>query len=351
MAENKVRMGRGDDFQGHTIVGGRPVGNQDPGARIPRGMELLIKKAAVDETFCQTLLTERSKTAPALGLTLDPSETLMLDTIPAAQLQTIIRQTRIPVAHRSVFLGTSAAAMMALLTQMAFAPVAGRAEPIGSTQAYDEPYDPALTIASKGGARPDQPDRPIAPAPAPEPMPYPMPPGGARPDMPIPPAPPLKPEPQPAPVTPQSPSIDFKQFGKKPVSVNVADMLFLEGIEALKNDTSVSILVETPSGMNVSWPIATVTGGGTLHETLRDISREANSQGYSAEILYSETDITIRFQKLQVRPDDVRTRGSRPDYPGASTKGIRPDFPENLIPVQQVPAPEPIKNDDDPSQD
>ena len=49
--------------QGHTIVGGRPAGKSSHGGSIPRGMEILLKRAAIDEEFRQRLLEERSGVA------------------------------------------------------------------------------------------------------------------------------------------------------------------------------------------------------------------------------------------------------------------------------------------------
>jgi hypothetical protein len=98
-----------------TIVGGRPPGSGQSVGAIPRGIEVLIKKAAVDPAFKQSLLAGRDKAAAEIGLRLEPAETLMLRAVPEDQLETIIGRTSVPQEHRRVFLGKAAAAMLAAL--------------------------------------------------------------------------------------------------------------------------------------------------------------------------------------------------------------------------------------------
>lgn len=125
-----------------TIVGGRPPGSGQPVGLIPRGLEVLVKKAAVDPPFCELLLTQRAAAAEQIGLTLDPSEALMLAAVPASQLQAIISQTTVPQEHRRAFLGQAAAAMLAVL---------------GVTAQGCGPTDPGPNPA---GIRPDEPSSP-----------------------------------------------------------------------------------------------------------------------------------------------------------------------------------------------
>ncbi len=86
------------------------------GGPIPRGMEVLIKKASVDPAFKATLLESRAGAAAEIGLALEPSEAAMLDAVPATQLEAIIAQTSVPQGHRRAFLGKAAAAMLAALS-------------------------------------------------------------------------------------------------------------------------------------------------------------------------------------------------------------------------------------------
>jgi acyl carrier protein len=98
-----------------TIVGGRPPGSGQAVGEIPRGIEILVKKASVDPEFRNLLLDRRGTAAAEIGLKLAPSERLMLDAVPAKQLQAIIDRTRVPHEHRRAFLGKAAGAMLAVL--------------------------------------------------------------------------------------------------------------------------------------------------------------------------------------------------------------------------------------------
>ena len=98
-----------------TIVGGRPPGSGRRDTAVPRGIEVLVKKAAVDEAFRGKLLAQRGAAAAEIGLELDPAESAMLGVIAEEQLAGIIRQTVVPTEQRRVFMGTVAAAMLAVM--------------------------------------------------------------------------------------------------------------------------------------------------------------------------------------------------------------------------------------------
>jgi hypothetical protein len=98
-----------------TIVGGRPSDTRQGARDIPRGLEVLLKKAAVDEDFRALVLTRRSRACDAIALALDPAEAAMLDSMPKEQLTAIIRSTRVPAEDRRVFLGKVASVMLAAL--------------------------------------------------------------------------------------------------------------------------------------------------------------------------------------------------------------------------------------------
>ncbi len=83
--------------------------------QIPQGIEVLVKKASVDPAFKELLLRDRAAAAETIGLSLDPAETAMLATITTDQLETIIARTVVPSEHRRVFLGKTAATMLAAL--------------------------------------------------------------------------------------------------------------------------------------------------------------------------------------------------------------------------------------------
>jgi len=98
-----------------TIVGGRPPGSGQRVGDIPRGIEVLVKKAAVDPQFRELLLDRRAEAAESIELRLDPAEAMMLAAAPRAQLEAIIARTSVPEEHRRAFLGHAAAAMLAAI--------------------------------------------------------------------------------------------------------------------------------------------------------------------------------------------------------------------------------------------
>jgi len=163
-----------------TIVGGRPPGSGKTVGPIPRGVEVLVKKAAIDPAFKQTLIEKRAKAADEIGLKLEPAEAAMLSAVPANQLETIIANTNVSEVSRAAFLGRAAAVMLAALGAVA-------------TQGCNAPTTKGIApdrIPTKG----EEPDRPpkkedaskdLPPAAARSP--------GIRPDVPEPPAPPQRP--------------------------------------------------------------------------------------------------------------------------------------------------------------
>jgi hypothetical protein len=96
-----------------TIVGGRPPGSGTRVSDVPRGVEVLLKKAAVDPEFRTLLLERRGEAARAIDLELTEAERQMLAHIPADQLETIIRNTKVKPEHRAVFLGRAGKLMVA----------------------------------------------------------------------------------------------------------------------------------------------------------------------------------------------------------------------------------------------
>jgi acyl carrier protein len=125
---------------------------------IPQGIEVLVKKAAVDPAFKAVLLDRRAAAAKQIGLDLNTAETIMLGAVPAAQLEAIIAGTTVPQEHRRAFLGQAAAAMLAALGL------------VGSAQAIEPPD---RLMPAPGGIPPDrivptQGTRPPPPEPKPD---------------------------------------------------------------------------------------------------------------------------------------------------------------------------------------
>ncbi|HON93310.1 MAG TPA: hypothetical protein PK373_04290 [Sedimentisphaerales bacterium] len=106
-----------------TIVGGRPPGSGTRVGEVPRGVEVLLKKAAVDLEFRKLLLEQRAEAARTIDLELTEAERQMLAHIPADQLETIIRNTKVKPEHRAVFLGSVGKLMVAAVIGVAIVSV------------------------------------------------------------------------------------------------------------------------------------------------------------------------------------------------------------------------------------
>ncbi|HNV71198.1 MAG TPA: hypothetical protein PKO06_15955 [Candidatus Ozemobacteraceae bacterium] len=364
--DHRIRMGRADQpdsdqqqprEQGHTIVGGRPAGVTSRGGRIPRAMELMLKKAAVDQEFCRQLLQKRSAASTELGLELDPAERQMLDGIPEPQLKAIIAGTAVPDSQKRVLATGSAAAIVALLAQLSFSPVAARAEEQkqpSQTVTEVKQQVPGWSSLGEGGARADEPFDI-------------MPPGGARPDMPDPidiqpvrpPRPPAPPV-QVAPTVPVDPAMQpgSVEFLKRAVVMSELNgSSFATGLPRLQSDLQAVITWKAPSEPDWARTIEATTAGASLDQALRDLARELYP-GQDAEIDLQAGRVTIvvgtvggaefaspgaEAIKPQTMPsplnpppfdDDMNiSRGIRPDFPDDMniSRGIRPDLPD-LIP-------------------
>jgi len=83
---------------------------------IPRGVELLVKKAAVDAEFRALLLERRAAAADEIDLALTAGEKLMLQAAPCEQLEAIIANTSVAPKHRRVLMGKVAAVMLVALS-------------------------------------------------------------------------------------------------------------------------------------------------------------------------------------------------------------------------------------------
>jgi hypothetical protein len=85
-----------------TIVGGRPLGTSAAGAAIPRGVEMLLKLAAIDPTFCERLVHMRGQAAKDLGYELTFSEAMVLEAVPEKQLRNMIAAMPVSEEERGV---------------------------------------------------------------------------------------------------------------------------------------------------------------------------------------------------------------------------------------------------------
>lgn len=98
-----------------TIVGGRPPGSGTNIGNIPRGIEVLVKKASVDEEFRELLLDKRAEAAKEIDLEIDQTEAVMLGAISRGQLEKIIDNIKVPAEHKGVFLRKLGKAMLAIV--------------------------------------------------------------------------------------------------------------------------------------------------------------------------------------------------------------------------------------------
>jgi hypothetical protein len=143
----------------------------------PRGIEVMIKKAAVDVAFREILLERRSEAAREIGLTLLASEVAMLNATPRSQLETIIASTRVEPRLRPALLGRAAAVMLvALGVGLAGCDDRRRPEPTKGISP-DRPLRPPATAPGEKAV----PASPVADASAPaEPEKQPPSPGATR---------------------------------------------------------------------------------------------------------------------------------------------------------------------------
>jgi hypothetical protein len=83
---------------------------------IPQGIEILVKKASIDSIFRAILLEKRAEAAKEIELSLNPSETIIINTIPREQLDAIIDRTFIEPGPRAAFMGKVATLMIIALS-------------------------------------------------------------------------------------------------------------------------------------------------------------------------------------------------------------------------------------------
>jgi hypothetical protein len=138
-----------------TIVGGRPPGSGKGLGEIPRGIEVLVKKASVDPDFKRLLLETRAEAAKEIELTLDPAEVAMLNGVPAEQLEAIIARTTVSPMSRAAFLGRAAAVMLAALS--------GAASCVPLTGSRPDQPKPSTSSAAESTTKGIRPDRPSTP--------------------------------------------------------------------------------------------------------------------------------------------------------------------------------------------
>jgi hypothetical protein len=125
----------------------------DNQSAIPRGIEVLVKKASVDGAFREALMTERAEAAKRIGLQLTEAEKAMLRAIPAEQLAAIIDRTRVEPEKQPIFRGTSAVLMLLAIGALTTATCLPT---LGHTIEMSEIQPPAATQPADNEAAGDQ---------------------------------------------------------------------------------------------------------------------------------------------------------------------------------------------------
>ena len=324
MAEKKIRMATSEKpgEQGHTIVGGRPQATRSMRSDIPRALEILVKRAAIDSKFKTELLARRDKIADDLQLPLDESERAMLACIPAEHLEKMIKTTEVPPAQRSMLAKGTAAAMLALLAQLTFAPVPGRAE--------TPPELSSKPIAAKSetekvqpvtGIRPDlKQDDHLADR-------------GARPDFP---EPIIIDEPTYTDNDPDGTDSDepsAPEFAKV-VSMSIAGNKLSEAIKMLETNTGVVIKASGINDRLAEHLVESDVNGLPLKMAIETICAETSSETCEFEILWKNEppSIEINFHEslqtispAETHNDSAIIRGIRSDFPKAGPRDFVPE--------------------------
>jgi hypothetical protein len=132
-----------------TIVGGRSADNTPAGSS-PRGIEILLKKASVDQEFAKLLLESPEDAARLISLDLQDSERRIMLNTPRATLQTMIRHTTVKRHQLSAFKTVSAALMLAAILAIGSTGCQCQSESqqtLGTT-AYDVPTSAEAKMAA-----------------------------------------------------------------------------------------------------------------------------------------------------------------------------------------------------------
>lgn len=309
MTKKKIRMATSDNpkEQGHTIVGGRPEGNRSLGSGIPRALEVLVKKAAVDEQFKSELLQKRDKLAEELNLPLDASEKAMLGCVPAEHLEQMIRHTQVPENQKQHLVGASAAAIVALVAQLTFA---------SPVQALDAP-------AAQIARLPQHQDDFYQGL------------GGIRPDM----EPLFDEEPGPAPQVPKPVhKTDSVMLNGTPphhvLDIDVRGMSFAQAVNVIADECNIQINYSNLSEEYEHKQIEAHVKGQSLDEALLDICGEyvGGELKCTIHFLNEENRIDIEFDmyKAPVVPDPPTGFGYQKDEISNDqqiVRGIRSDVP------------------------
>jgi len=111
-----VTVEDGSEFVSKTIVGGRPRRRKTYRMNIPAGIEKILYVASIDAAFRAKLMEDRAGAIASRRIRLTPSESAVLESVPAATLGTMIDQIRPRMHGRRRFMRAVAVAAVTLAT-------------------------------------------------------------------------------------------------------------------------------------------------------------------------------------------------------------------------------------------
>jgi hypothetical protein len=122
-----------------TIVGGRSQENSTTRS-FPQGIEILLKKAKVNQDFRIRLLDDPFAAADGIGLELNSKEKCLLKSLPRKLLESVIDSTEVPKKQVEAFRTQAASALFALLFSTAIV------ADVIATGAVEKPVVPYQTL-------------------------------------------------------------------------------------------------------------------------------------------------------------------------------------------------------------
>ncbi|GAB4284088.1 MAG: hypothetical protein Kow0029_30520 [Candidatus Rifleibacteriota bacterium] len=340
MTEKKIRMATSEkiDDRGHTIVGGRPQTAKNQRTDIPRGLELLIKKASADDSFKNELLIKKEKLIDELNLALDISEKAMLAAVPTEHLRKMIEATELPQSQKKALAKVSTAAMVALVAQLAFAPVAGKADTPEANSSQNHRIEDSDFIEKNQkpvhsnivkGIRPDENEN-AAPSGEIDPIindfDSHLADRGVRPDFPK----ELKQMLNEQNERPTSILDNPEPPLEQSITIDIRGKNIKDAVSELSGKCGLKIQVSGLDEAIESYPLQSDISGKTLAEALKSICNEAAGKDYSYNCSLDQQNktMTIKFEKSQLTPPLLEPL-IKPDYDdSAICRGIRFDMPE-----------------------
>ena len=135
------------DNKFRTIVGGRSTDHRDRN-NFPRGIEILLKKAKVDNQFRALLLKNPIEAAKSIDLDLNDNEKKIVESTSKFMLERMVKNIFVPKHHVKTFATSNVAAMLALvLASTALIPTHAGAERGNGAEAIE--YEDDFQVAEE----------------------------------------------------------------------------------------------------------------------------------------------------------------------------------------------------------